>query len=64
MKLMENSDKPNFDVQVKRLFLLYSRSKFFIYLSLLPTKLASCLRTMLACSGTLSYPVHELPSWK
>ena len=54
--LMGNSGKPNFDVLVKRSFLSYFYSKFFIHLSLLPTKIASCLRAMLACSGTLSYP--------
>ena len=59
LQLFRNIEKPNFDIPMKRSFLLYFQSEFFIYLSLLPTKIASCLRAMLACSGTLSYPAER-----
>ena len=40
-------------------------SKFLRYLDFVPTKLASCLRAMLACLGTLSFPaLHTAHSYK
>ena len=58
LQLMGNSEEKKFDLSAKRSFLTYFHDEFFIYHSSLPTKLASCLQAMLACSGTLSYPAR------
>ena len=54
---------PSFEKTIRYILLLrplLSRfyGKFFIHIFPLPTKTASCLWAMLACSGTLSYPAH------
>ena len=60
--LIKDSEKPILDVPVKISFLTDFHNQLFVYRFYLPTKIVSCLREMLACSGTLSYPAHPPPA--